>query len=155
MTAAAEREPLLPRQNGDRRVEMPHIQGLRFVAMTWIIVFHYLSRPEDYAVLSSMIEHRPLDLFTVISGFATHLAYGNHQRQLGTPIQFLARRASRLAFTYYLTLSIAFFLKLISLGVTAPSMAQVGKEYLSFLLGLLGLNAWVGPALIVAGVVRV
>jgi len=126
---------------------MQHIQGLRFVAMSWIIVFHYLAN-EDDTMAHTMIHHRPLDLFTVISGFATHLAYGSPNRDLGSPIQFLTRRCAKLLFMYYLTLSISFFLKLISLGV--PSMAEVGREYLAFLFGLLGLNAWVCPALVVA-----
>ena len=150
----------------ERRVDMPHIQGLRFVAMAWIIVFHYLATDEPGALpgmqydadgksvggdnlAGNLVGHRPLDLFTVISGFATHLAYGNHKKSLGTPVQFLARRASRLVFMYYLTLFLSFFLKLISLGVAAPTMAQVGEEYLSFLVGLLGLNVWVCPALVI------
>ena len=150
----------------ERRVDMPHIQGLRFVAMAWIIVFHYLATDEPGALpgmqydadgksvggdnlAGNLVGHRPLDLFTVISGFATHLAYGNHKKSLGTPVQFLARRASRLVFMYYLTLFLSFFLKLISIGVAAPTMAQVGEEYLSFLVGLLGLNVWVCPALVI------
>jgi len=130
--AASEDTRLLARKNGDdvatRRVDMPHIQGLRFIAMTWIIFFHYLGGSlvgDEGTVVSNLVGHRPLDLFTVISGFATHLAYGHYKRRLGTPIQFLARRASRLVFTYYLTLNIAFFLKLISLGATQPTMAEV------------------------------
>ena len=139
---------------GDRARESKSVTlratGLRFIAMTWIIFFHYLST-EQGTLAHNIVQHRPLDLFTVISGFATHLAYGNHKRSLGTPVQFLARRASRLVFTYYLTLNISFFLKLISLGATAPSMGQVAMEYLSFILALFGLNAWVCPALLVAG----
>jgi len=123
---------------------------LRFIAMTWIIFFHYLST-EEGTLVGNIVQHRPLDLFTVISGFATHLAYGNYKKDLGTPVQFLARRASRLVFTYYLTLNISFFLKLISLGTTAPSMGEVAFEYLNFILALFGLNAWVCPALLVAG----
>ncbi len=44
--------------------------------------------------------HRPLDLFTVISGFTTHLAYGSHEKSLGAPLHFLARRSSRLVFLH-------------------------------------------------------
>lgn len=126
------------------------VAGLRFIAMTWIIFFHYLST-EQGTLVHNIVNHRPLDLFTVISGFATHLAYGSHKRSLGTPVQFLARRASRLVFTYYLTLNISFFLKLISLGATSPSMGEVAMEYLNFILALLGLNVWVCPALLIAG----
>jgi len=39
-------------------------------------------------------------------------------------VQFLARRAARLVFTYYLSLTISFFLKLISMGMTQPSMGE-------------------------------
>jgi hypothetical protein len=64
--------------------------------MAWIIFFHYLWT-EEGTVVHAIVFHRPLDLFTVVSGFATHLAYGNHKRNLGSPIQVsnfeLARHA--------------------------------------------------------------
>ena len=76
-----QKEPSVPWT--PRRVEMPHIQGLRFVAMLWIFGFHYFQY-EPSSVLDTFFNHRPLDLFTVISGFATHLAYGRKQN-LGGP----------------------------------------------------------------------
>jgi hypothetical protein len=64
--------------------------------MAWIIFYHYLGT-EEGTVVHDIVYHRPLDLFTVVSGFATHLAYGNHKRNLGSPIQVsnveLARHA--------------------------------------------------------------
>ena len=84
--AEGESDPILsgkqPTSWTPRRVEMPHIQGLRFLAMTWIIAFHYIQHSPGTA-LETFVNHRPLDLFTVISGFATHLAYGRKANLAG------------------------------------------------------------------------
>ena len=98
-----------------RRGEMPHIQGLRFLAMAWIISFHYIQHSPG-SMLETFVEHRPLDLFTVISGFATHLAYGRRPN-LGGPVPFMARRAAKILFMYYLTLNLVFLSQIIKLGM--------------------------------------
>jgi peptidoglycan/LPS O-acetylase OafA/YrhL len=82
--------------------------------MSWIVMYHYLHM-EGETLLSRFIGDRPLDLFTVISGFVTHLAYAK-RKELNGPCTFFLRRCSKLACMYYLSLFLAFFVKLVWLG---------------------------------------
>mmetsp|Transcript_67002 Transcript_67002/g.139641 ORF Transcript_67002/g.139641 Transcript_67002/m.139641 type:complete len:441 (+) Transcript_67002:86-1408(+) len=141
-----EEKQLLPTQNagaGGQRAEFLFIQGFRFVAMAWIITFHYLYyEPVKNTWMGRLIIGRPLDLFTVISGFVTHLAYGRRE-SIGGPFHFLCRRASKLAFMYYATTLVALILHTIAKCVQGFSpMALFMHLNLNVLPSLLGLNAW-------------
>ena len=139
-----ESRPLLdPSPPQQQRVELPFIQGLRFVAMSWIVAYHFAATPTG-SLESNMVHHRPLDLFTVISGFATQLAYGS-KPDLGGQARFVARRLARVGIVYYVSLSFAFVLRLYGVGMVAATTFDSGRELVSFALGLLGLNVWVCP----------
>jgi peptidoglycan/LPS O-acetylase OafA/YrhL len=102
--------------------QLQYIQGLRFVAMAWIIAYHYLDR-DGSAALVRFVDDRPLDLFTVISGFVTHFAYA-HRTQLSGPCVFVLRRCSKLFFMYYFSLFLSLCLKLVWLGLRAAPSPQ-------------------------------
>ena len=130
-----------------RRIDMPHIQGLRLMAMVWIIAYHYLGHAPG-SPLETFVNHRPLDLFTVISGFASHLAYGRRPT-LGGPVAFLARRSSKVLFMYFLTLVLATALRLVQMASPISDVPGTQRDYLrllaSFLMALAGINVWVFP----------
>jgi peptidoglycan/LPS O-acetylase OafA/YrhL len=136
--------PLLDRARLPQRerIDLPFIQGLRFVAMAWIIAYHFAAAPQG-SLERNILHHRPLDLFTVISGFTTQLTYGRRP-DLGGQADYVARRLARVGAVYYMSLSFAFILRLFRVGMaTAP--LDLGREFVSFALGLLGLNVWVCP----------
>jgi len=93
-------------------VSLIHIQILRFVAATAVVVFHavatgkaYLASPGD-TTLFKVFEygHYGVDLFFVISGFI--ITYAT-ERSNPSPLQFLRRRVERIIPVYwFLTLLI-------------------------------------------------
>ncbi len=83
-----------------------HIQILRFVAATAVVVFHaiatgkvYLASPGD-TTLFKVFEygHYGVDLFFVISGFIIYYAT---ERSNPSPLQFLRRRVERIIPVYW------------------------------------------------------
>lgn len=127
------------------RVEMKFIQGFRFVAMGWIIIYHYIQCcPEEYEVLwpVRLMRGRPLDLFTVVSGFVTHIAYG-HRESIGGPFHFLFRRSAKVIFMYGFTLLIQYALHVIHWIIQGRDFLQFLRYFLcNFVPALFGLNVW-------------
>ena len=109
--------------------DIPAIEGLRGVAVLWVMVFHYLALREgkfDDAFIAFVISWRPLeafakngylgvDLFFLITGFLLTLPWFRHA-DAGLPApdwrSFYARRARRILPAYYVQLVILFFVVL-------------------------------------------
>jgi len=93
-------------------VSLLHIQILRFVAATAVVVFHAIATGKAYlaspaaTTLFKIFEygHYGVDLFFVISGF---IIYYSTERSDPSPLQFLRRRVERIIPVYwFLTLLI-------------------------------------------------
>lgn len=105
---------------------IPEIEGLRGVAVTWVVVFHYfivgsatLDDPWNAAIASSRVldtivrnGYYALDLFFLISGFLLTLPWLRHAAQ-GKPApsarDFYIRRIRRIVPAYYVQLTFLFF----------------------------------------------
>ncbi|EKX35783.1 hypothetical protein GUITHDRAFT_146244 [Guillardia theta CCMP2712] len=122
------------------RVRMNHIEGFRFIVLSWIIVYHYLHLPHGDSWQFRLRSGRPLDLFTVISGFITHFVWST--RKVGSPIEFLRKRASGLMFMYYFSSVLALFLRVCNLGAMGTTAGAIMYEYLKFIPTLFGVNVW-------------
>jgi len=115
-----ERTPLLA--SGSSKQKLAFIEGLRFVAVGWIVVYHYAAWTDSSVpeAVKRLITNFPLDLFTVVSGFVTHLAYANKDTSGGT-LQFLGGRVQKLVLIYYLS-------SLLCLGIKLTNHAVEEKE---------------------------
>ncbi len=109
--------------------QIPAIEGLRGVAVLWVMAFHYLvlreGRGEDafvtfaksWAPLEAVVRNGYLgvDLFFLITGFLLTLPWFAHARSGLPPPSwraFYARRARRIVPAYYVQLVILFFVVL-------------------------------------------
>lgn len=98
------------------------IEGMRGVAVAWVILFHYASLAADDPWVARLGEHRLLDawvrngylgvdLFFLISGFLLTLPWFVHARKgIAAPSAraFYARRVRRIVPAYYLQLAFLF-----------------------------------------------
>lgn len=61
-------------------------------------------------------------------------------------VPFMARRAAKIIFMYYLTLNLVFLSQLVKLGMDSETTLHDWlKEGVTWLLSMLGLNVWVFP----------
>ncbi|MBL0141054.1 MAG: acyltransferase [Betaproteobacteria bacterium] len=129
--------------------QIPAVEGLRGVAVLWVMVFHYVvlrdGMPGD-AFVAAMKSWPPLeafafngylgvDLFFVITGFLLTLPWFRHARA-GLPAPawrtFYFRRARRIVPAYYVQLVILFF---VVLPLVYP---RIWMESTPFVMGNLG-----------------
>lgn len=116
---------------------MPEIDGLRFVAIMLVVVFHlhkYLLKTTDgYAVPPSqdwlgritIHWHLGVELFFIISGFVLALPFAAHRLCGAAPVSlkaYLLRRVTRLEPPYLLTLVLFFFLAITFAGETSAGL---------------------------------
>jgi peptidoglycan/LPS O-acetylase OafA/YrhL len=131
---------------------IPAIEGLRGIAVLWVVVFHYVVvRSGQFAdPLIAWIDASPflkiivrngflgVDLFFLITGFLLTLPWFKHQsegRQLPSAREFYIRRARRILPAYYVQLALLFFLFLPLLN---PTLWRAARD---FVLANLGLHA--------------
>ena len=128
---------------------IPAIEGLRGVAVLWVIAFHYLALREDApgdALVAALKSWPPLeafarngylgvDLFFLITGFLLTLPWFRHADE-GLPAPgwraFHARRARRILPAYYAHLVILFF---VVLPLLHPRIWIQSTPFVTFNLG--------------------
>lgn len=141
MSGAATSTPLIgrrPAASSNDKKRLPFIQGLRFVAVGWIVVYHYCAYDPDSA-LGRWAVNFPLDIFTVLSGFVTHLAY--RSRKIEGSLEFLGKRSTRLIFIYYFSSLLALAVKMTNFGLNTASPGPVAA-IITFIPDMFALNAW-------------
>eukprot|EP00285_Hemiselmis_virescens_P014002 CAMPEP_0173402786 /NCGR_PEP_ID=MMETSP1356-20130122/54914_1 /TAXON_ID=77927 ORGANISM="Hemiselmis virescens, Strain PCC157" /NCGR_SAMPLE_ID=MMETSP1356 /ASSEMBLY_ACC=CAM_ASM_000847 /LENGTH=397 /DNA_ID=CAMNT_0014363183 /DNA_START=73 /DNA_END=1263 /DNA_ORIENTATION=+ len=143
-----ERTPLLA--SGSSKQKLAFIEGLRFVAVGWIVVYHYAAWTDSSVpeAVKRLITNFPLDLFTVVSGFVTHLAYANKDTSGGT-LQFLGGRVQKLVLIYYLSSLLCLGIKLTNHAVEEKEDGGGGhgskrlvNDLIAFVPDIFGINAW-------------
>ena len=105
-------ETIASRSNG--RLHFGHLDGCRAIAAIWIILEHYASvqRAADDSNLSIIYKgghfagffmhgNTPVGYFITLSGFVTSYAYGGRDMTREKRIDFLIKRFSRVALSYY------------------------------------------------------
>ena len=111
---------------------IPGIEGLRGVAVLWVVLFHFLVlRPDDaasHAILATPMAslaangYLGVDLFFLISGFLLALPWFVHaarHREAPPALPFYRRRFWRIVPAYYVQLAVLFLLVLPALhGIT-------------------------------------
>ena len=113
---------------------IPEIDGLRFLAISWIFVYHlndYLTKsfPINEAGIFQRIlgnGHLGVELFFVISGFVLSLPFANYYLKKGKKVylkQYFLRRVTRLEPPYFLIMTILFFFKISTDVYTAQELA--------------------------------
>ena len=102
---------------------IPEIDGLRFLAISWIFVYHlndYLIKtfPVGKADIFQRIlsnGHLGVELFFIISGFVLSLPFANYHLKKGKKVQlkqYFLRRLTRLEPPYFLIMIFLFFFKI-------------------------------------------
>jgi len=131
---------------------IPAIEGLRGIAVLWVVVFHYVTvrsgRFVDpfvgwidvFVPLKVIVRNGFLgvDLFFLITGFLLTLPWFKHAmegRARPSTVEFYARRARRILPAYYVQLALLFF---VFLPLLNPSLWSAAR---GFVLGNLGLHA--------------
>lgn len=117
---------------------IPEMDGLRFVAIGMVILFHlsgyltsksnlhYTTPPQaDWVGQTALVGFRGVELFFVISGFILALPFAAHHMQ-GTPRVKLStyyfRRLTRLEPPYFVTVLLLFLLAVLIQGKTAADL---------------------------------
>lgn len=131
---------------------VPAIEGLRGVAVLWVMVFHYvvvrdgrfadafIASLKDWTALDVVVRNGYLgvDLFFLITGFLLTLPWFRHA-QAGLPAPgwraFYARRARRILPAYYVQLVILFFL------VVPILLPKIWMQSTPYVVGNLGAHA--------------
>lgn len=107
--------------------QIPELEGLRGVAVLWVLVFHYFIAGSELfddplnaliassAALGTIVRHGyyALDLFFLISGFLLTLPWFRHAaegRTAPAARDFYVRRIRRIVPAYYVQLAFLFFL---------------------------------------------
>jgi peptidoglycan/LPS O-acetylase OafA/YrhL len=112
---------------------IPEIDGLRFLAISWIFVYHlndYLIKifPVGEAGIFQRIlgnGHLGVELFFVISGFVLSLPFANYYLKKGKKVylkQYFLRRITRLEPPYFLIMISLFFFKIATPVFTAEEL---------------------------------
>lgn len=115
---------------------IPEIDGLRFVAIVPVILFHILKQMERYYAafiaqvpefLRNLIHNgdRGVRLFFVISGFVLALPFARHHLEGAKPVslkRYFLRRLTRLEPPYLLSLALLFALIIVSKGIPWRSL---------------------------------
>lgn len=112
---------------------IPEIDGLRFLAISWIFVYHlndYLIKifPVGEAGIFQRIlgnGHLGVELFFVTSGFVLSLPFANYYLKKGKKVylkQYFLRRITRLEPPYFLIMISLFFFKIATPVFTAEEL---------------------------------
>jgi peptidoglycan/LPS O-acetylase OafA/YrhL len=112
---------------------IPEIDGLRFLAISWIFVYHlndYLIKSfpvNDINIFQKILRngHLGVELFFVISGFVLSLPFARYYLKQGKKIylkQYFMRRLTRLEPPYFLIMIFLFFFKIITHIYTANEL---------------------------------
>jgi peptidoglycan/LPS O-acetylase OafA/YrhL len=134
--------PLLPKEKDAARKKkqrLPFIQGLRFVAVGWIVLYHYCAYDLSSA-FGRWATGFPLDMFTVVSGFVTHLAY--RSRDVPGALAFLCQRSVRLIFIYYFSSILTLAIKMTNHSLDQSASVGLVDDLLAFVPDIFALNAW-------------
>lgn len=110
---------------------VPEMDGLRFVAIAWVVLYHVaaLRSPDAPAALRAVSDsgHYGVELFFIISGFVLALPFATWRLKQGGPVvlkRYYLRRLTRLEPPYILSLLIFFALKLVTKGESAGELAR-------------------------------
>jgi peptidoglycan/LPS O-acetylase OafA/YrhL len=112
---------------------IPEIDGLRFLAVSWIFVYHlndYLINffpVNDIIFFQKILQngHLGVELFFVISGFVLSLPFARYYLRQGKKVylkQYFIRRLTRLEPPYFLIMIFLFFFKIITHVHTANEL---------------------------------
>ena len=112
---------------------IPEIDGLRFLAISWIFVYHlnhYLIQTfpvGEAGIVQRILQngHLGVELFFVISGFVLSLPFANYYLKKGKKIylkQYFLRRITRLEPPYFLIMIFLFLFKIATPGYTAEEL---------------------------------
>lgn len=143
----SEAQPLYKNEDPGVRTDLRYVQGLRFVTALWILVNHFLSNDDLPEWATNLIFARPVNLFVLISGLVTHMAYARRE-DIGGCLHFMCKRASKVLFSYWGTGLVMFLLVEFSKSYRGAPAHEHWLHLLSFVLFLLGLSSWFCIALL-------
>lgn len=102
---------------------IPQIDGLRFVAIASVVLFHVYDALEGRAavrppvLIDSDLPKRGVELFFVISGFILGVPFASHHLRNAAPVglkQYFLRRVTRLEPPYFLSFPVWAFMQWVS-----------------------------------------
>lgn len=131
---------------------IPAIEGLRGIAVLWVVVFHYVVVRSGQVAdpLIAWIDASPVariiarngylgvDLFFLITGFLLTMPWFKHAMEGRRPpsaYEFYVRRARRIVPAYYVQLAVLFF---VCVPLLNPDLWRASRD---FVLGNLALHA--------------